>query len=177
MKQLPLFTIILIAMSQPVAAHPVAPAASDFLSGMAHPLSGLDHMLAMITLGFWAGALGGRAVWRLPQTFLSAMVLGVVLAELKFNIPVSEAMTVASTGLISVLALLRLELPNVFFLTLVSLLAVVHGYAHAVDLSMRTSFLSFGAGFLAATAVLLLGGILLAYLTSRTEVRAPRTTS
>jgi urease accessory protein len=131
----------------------------------------------MIALGFWAGALGGRATRRLPLTFLSAMVLGFVLAELNFNFPMSETVTVASTVLISVLALLRLELPNIFFLALGSLLAAVHGYAHAVDLSVRTLFLPFGAGFAAATAVLLLGGILLAYLTSKTEVRAPRTTS
>jgi urease accessory protein len=177
MKQFPLCVVILILFSLPAAAHPGSALPGDFLSGLIHPLLGLDHLVAMIALGFWAGILGGKALWQLPLVFLSAMAFGAVLAKMNFNLPGGEVLILASALLISAFALLRLNLPNVLALALSFLFAVAHGHAHMVELPAETSPWSFGGGFLAATAILHLGGILIAYLTSRTDVRALRTTS
>jgi urease accessory protein len=177
MKQLPLSAVILIAFGLPAAAHPGSAMAGDFLSGLIHPLLGLDHVIAMIALGFWAGVRGGKALWQLPLAFLSAMALGAVLAKLNFDLPGGEVLILASTLLISAFALLRVNLRDGAALALSFLFAIAHGHAHVVELPAGTSPWSFGGGFLAATAVLHLAGILVAYLTSRTDVRALRTTS
>jgi urease accessory protein len=177
MKRLPLSAVILIALSLPAAAHPGSAMADDFLSGLIHPLLGLDHLVAMVALGFWAGIRGGKALWQLPLTFLSAVALGAVLAKMNFNLPGGEVMILASTVLISAFALWRLNLRSGAALAWSFLFAIAHGHAHVIELAAGTSPLSFGGGFLAATAVLHLIGILIAYLTSRTDVRALRTTS
>ena len=73
---------------------------SGFLHGMGHPLSGLDHICAMVAVGLWAAQMGGRAIWAVPLTFVSVMALGGVLGMLGVQIPFVE------TGIvISVLAL------------------------------------------------------------------------
>src|SRR6516225_8682260 len=57
-------------------AHPGIGDAHGFVAGFAHPLGGLDHILAMVTVGIFAWQLGGRALWLVPATFVLAMAAG-----------------------------------------------------------------------------------------------------
>ena len=43
--------------------------AAGFLTGVQHPISGLDHVLAMIAVGLWGAQLGAPAIWVLPVAF------------------------------------------------------------------------------------------------------------
>src|SRR5262249_49206885 len=44
-------------------AHPGHSHAAGWVEGAAHPLLGLDHILAMVAVGLWATQIGGRAKW------------------------------------------------------------------------------------------------------------------
>ena len=57
-------------------AHTGLEHAVSFASGFKHPFTGLDHMLAMVAVGLWAGLNGGRALWVWPVAFVGVMVLG-----------------------------------------------------------------------------------------------------
>ena len=52
-------------------AHPGIGEMHGFTHGFAHPLGGLDHMLAMVTVGIFAWQLGGRALWLVPAAFVA----------------------------------------------------------------------------------------------------------
>ena len=62
------------------AAHNVGAHGAGFAAGVAHPLAGLDHILAMIAVGLWAAQLGGHAYWKVPLAFVSMMALGAIVA-------------------------------------------------------------------------------------------------
>ena len=65
-----------IAWPQPAVAHVQGGEAAGFLSGILHPVSGLDHVLAMISVGLWGAQLGAPALWLLPVTFPMVMPSG-----------------------------------------------------------------------------------------------------
>src|SRR5690606_18600986 len=78
-------TILLVAVPSMAAAHPDAGMSHGFLHGFSHPFSGWDHLLAMFAVGLWAAQRGGRAVWSLPLTFVSAMIVAGAIALAGFG--------------------------------------------------------------------------------------------
>jgi urease accessory protein len=80
--RLALAAVFVIAAAPPAFAHEVAGQAQGFLTGLRHPISGLDHVLAMVAVGLWGAQLGPPAVWLLPVTFPIVMALGGFLALL-----------------------------------------------------------------------------------------------
>ena len=48
----------------------------SFLSGLTHPVLGLDHFLAMVSVGILSAQIGGRAIWTVPATFVLVMTFG-----------------------------------------------------------------------------------------------------
>src|SRR5258708_24312372 len=71
-------------------AHPGLGDAHGFVAGFAHPLGGLDHILAMVTVGIFAWQLGGRALWLVPATFVLAMAAGGALGRAGVPVPFVE---------------------------------------------------------------------------------------
>src|SRR5262249_19704249 len=69
------------ALVSPALAHTCLGQANSFVSGIAHPLNGTDHILAMIAVGLWAVLAGGRAIWIWPMSFVAAMLAGFVVAN------------------------------------------------------------------------------------------------
>ena len=74
-----LVALALAAMPHPAIAHVEQGQATGFLTGLRHPWSGLDHVLAMIAVGLWGAQLGNPALWLLPVTFPMMMSLGAVM--------------------------------------------------------------------------------------------------
>jgi len=142
-----------LLMPLPALAHPGHGEASGFLAGLMHPLSGADHLLAMATLGLWAGLLGGAARWALPGGVLTAMVAGGVLGAAGIALPGVEAGILASVILLGALAALALRLPLAAGVALAALFGLLHGHAHGVEMTAGAP-LAYGAGFLLATAAL-----------------------
>lgn len=156
------FATALLALAPAVAfAHPGFPGHTHgFVNGLAHPLSGLDHFLAMTAVGLWAAQQGGKALWRVPLAFLSAMILGGMLGMLGMGEFSMLDQAIATTVLVmGILIATAKRLPVTAGSFLVGLFALFHGYAHGAEMPATSSGLLYGAGFVLATAMLHLFGI------------------
>jgi urease accessory protein len=132
---------------------------SGFLHGMGHPLSGLDHICAMVAVGLWAAQMGGRAIWAVPLTFVSVMALGGALGMLGVHIPFVETGIVISVLALGVLIAASVHLPLAVSIIVVGLFASFHGHAHGAEMPETASGFAYAAGFIIATAFLHACGI------------------
>ena len=140
-------------------AHPGVGATSGFAAGFAHPLSGIDHLLAMVAVGLWAAQLGGRALWAVPATFVALMLVGAGLGMYGVPVPFVEAGILASVLVLGVLVAGAYRLPVVAGAVLVGAFALFHGHAHGSEMPLSVAGLAFCAGFAAATAMLHAAGM------------------
>src|SRR5690606_32990283 len=111
-------------------AHVGAGATASFPAGLAHPFSGLDHMLAMVTVGLWATLRGGRALWAWPAAFVGVMLAGTALASMQVAMPLVEPGILASVVALGLLVALAIDLPVWSGALVVGLFALFHGHAH-----------------------------------------------
>lgn len=127
--------------------------------GLLHPLTGLDHIAAMIAVGLWAAQCGGRAAWVVPLSFVTVMLLGGLIGMAGISIPFVEPVIVASVLVLGLLIAAAVRLPLVASSLLVGLFAVFHGHAHGAEMPATASGLAYGIGFVLATGVLHCCGI------------------
>ena len=127
---------------------------SGLLSGLAHPVLGLDHLLAMLAVGLWAAQHSGKARWALPLTFVAAMFAGGLLGFAGIGLPLMEAGIAGSVLAFGLLIAVAARLPLAFSTALTALLALTHGVAHGLELPALSSPAGYTAGFIAATAAL-----------------------
>ncbi len=150
-----LFALCVYAALLPVAeAHTFGAHGAGLAAGLAHPFIGLDHLLAMIAVGIWAGQLGGRAVWIVPLTFLSVMAAAAGLGSLGFALPLVEPAIACSVLVLGLLIAGSVRLSTFAGAGLVGLFAVFHGYAHGLELPQAASPVLYGLGFVLATTLL-----------------------
>jgi urease accessory protein len=152
----------LSAIAGPALAHPGH--SFGFVPGLLHPLTGADHLLAMLAVGLWSGFVLPRRVWTGAATFMSGMVVGAALAWFGVAVPLIEEMILASVAVFGLMvALSRRDQPRAMTLAssaAIAVFAACHGYAHATEASGAVAF--YLAGFLISTATLHLVGIGLA---------------
>jgi len=133
--------------------------AGGFLHGLAHPTSGLDHVLAMLAVGLWAAQTGGRSIWAVPLTFVGVMALGGALPMLGIGLPFVERGIVLSVLLLGVLIAASVRLPLWLGSGMVGLFALWHGHAHGAEMPALASGIGYALGFMLATALLHVIGI------------------
>lgn len=150
---------VLTALPQLAFAHTGVGATHGFAHGFAHPVSGLDHMLAMVTVGLFAFQLGGRALWAVPLSFVAVMALGGALGMAGIAVPFVELGIGLSVVVLGAVVAFGVKAPLAVAMGLVSLFAVFHGHAHGAEMPADASGLAYGAGFIAATALLHLSGM------------------
>jgi len=148
--------IIAIALlfAQTAYAHVGSEAAAGWLTGFMHPISGFDHVLAMIAVGLWGAQLGMPAIWVLPVAFPLVMVLGAMLGFLGVPLPGIEFGIAASAILLGVAVMLRWRPPLVVAALLVGVFAIFHGHAHGAELPPEQSAMLYSMGFVIATGLL-----------------------
>lgn len=145
----------LVALAPTAAfAHTGHGEASGFLHGFTHPVIGIDHVLAMVTVGLFASQLGGSARWLVPASFVAVMAIGGLAGFAGVAVPFFEAGIAASVVVLGAIVALRLHAPVAIAMGLVGLFAVFHGYAHAAEMPAGASGAAYAAGFLMATAAL-----------------------
>lgn len=132
---------------------------SGLATGLAHPITGLDHLAAMIGVGLWAAQRGGRALWLVPLVFVLVMTLGGALGMASVAMPLVEPGIVASVLVIGVLVAAAVRLPLVASALIVGLFALVHGHAHGAELPDTAAGLTYGIGFILATICLIGCGV------------------
>lgn len=142
-------------------AHTQGGEGGGVLTGFLHPMKGPDHMLAMVAVGMWGAQLGSPCIWALPIAFPMIMALGGVLGILGLQIPAVEPAIVVSVILLGTLIALATRPPVFIAISLVSIFAVFHGYAHGAELPAGADALTYSLGFVVATGLLHLTGILI----------------
>ncbi|MFT3905078.1 MAG: HupE/UreJ family protein [Steroidobacteraceae bacterium] len=164
----------LLALPAIAAAHPGHPGHESFAAGFAHPLSGVDHLLAMLAVGLWAAQLGGRARWAVPAAFVVLMLAGGALGRAGVWLPQADAVIAASVLVLGLLVAALVRLPTVAAMAVVGAFALFHGYAHGVEMPLSAQALPYVAGFAAATAALHAVGLGLGVLAARLQPRLLR---
>lgn len=143
------------------------------LSGFLHPLLGLDHLLAMLAIGFLSAQIGGRAIWSVPTAFVSAMALGALLGIAGLAIPVVEYGITGSVFVLGLGILAYRRLPEAAGIGLAAVFGFFHGHAHGTEIPDLTStvvlLVAYIAGFLVATAGLHVIGALLGLMAIRSD--------
>jgi urease accessory protein len=136
-------------------------------AGALHPLTGADHLAAMVAVGLWAAALGGRAALAVPATFLAVLTIGAVFAWTGLALPAVEPMIAVSVAVLGLATAFAVRLPTGLAAALVGLFALFHGHAHGAEMPTMAEPIVYGLGFLLATAVLHGAGLALGGLPSR----------
>lgn len=174
-----LLTLALCALSGAAMAHVghEGSHAGTFFSGLAHPVSGMDHLLAMVAVGLWSAVALPQRRWLAPAVFVATMTLGALLAyhgmALVFG-SLLEWLIAASVVLMGVLLVSGAALPVVLGLGLVAASALFHGTAHGLEMTQDEPFLAYGAGFVVSTALLHFGGVGLGVVLQRAQAQLPR---
>jgi urease accessory protein len=145
----------------PAFAHVERGQAAGFITGLQHPWSGLDHVLAMIAVGLWGAQLGNPAMWLLPVTFPMVMSMGAMLGLLGIPLPGIEIGIALSAVLLGAMILGEVRPKMIIAAALVGFFAVFHGHAHGTELPAGQSGLLYSMGFVIATGCLHGSGIAL----------------
>ncbi len=162
-----LSSLILGALGAAAQAHPGHGAASGIGWGLLHPVTGLDHLCAMIAVGLWAAQRGGRAVWLVPLCFVGTMLLGVAMGAAGIGLPVVEQGIAASVLVLGLLIACAVRMPVAAAGVLVGFFALFHGHAHGTEMPAGQPGFAYGAGLAITTALLHAAGILLAMQAAR----------
>lgn len=172
---------VLVAGSAPVLAHTGVPGHEHggLMAGLAHPVSGLDHLLAMLAVGIWSALIardtsrvgGTSRVWLAPAAFVTFMLIGAGAGIAGLGLPLVETGIALSVVALGLLIAARADLPALASAGLVGLFAVYHGYAHGAEAS--GSIAPYMLGFALTTAALHLTGIGLGLGLARLRWAAP----
>jgi urease accessory protein len=148
-------------------AHPIPGEIHSFRGGFIHPLSGLDHILAMVAVGLWAAQLGGRALYLVPAAFVSLMAVGGAMGMAGVQLPMVEAGILASILVLGLLIAAAVRLPVAAGMAIVGLFALFHGHAHGTELPAAATGVTYAMGFMLATVLLHACGIGLGLLAQK----------
>jgi urease accessory protein len=148
-----------LSLALPAAAHVESGQAAGFFSGLVHPVSGLDHVLAMVAVGLWGAQLGAPAIWLLPVTFPLVMAFGGFLGLMGVSLPGVEIGIASSAILLGALVATQSRAPVWLAMLVVGFFAVFHGHAHGTELPPGQSGLLYSAGFVVATGCLHAAGV------------------
>lgn len=154
-----LLPLLLLAWSTRADAHILGDASGGFVSGFEHPISGLDHIVAMVSVGLWGAQLGAPAIWLLPVTFPIVMAFGGMLGLMGVPLPGTEiGIALSAIGLGAMVAT-EARPPLWAAALLVGFFAIFHGHAHGTELPPDESGVLYSIGFVVATGLLHLTGI------------------
>lgn len=154
-----------LALPQAAFAHEQVGVGGGLVSGFLHPLTGIDHLIAMVAVGIWGAQLGAPAIWVLPITFPLVMAIGGVLGILHIPLPMPEIMIALSALILGAAVAGRVRLPFAAAAAVVAVFAIFHGYAHGAELPKSADPLAYGVGFVVSTGLLHLCGITIGTLT------------
>lgn len=157
------YLVVAIAISLAIpsiaSAHTGVGDPTGFGQGLAHPIGGLDHILAMVAVGLWAAQIGGKALWMVPGAFVIAMSASSILGHIGVPLPGIENGILASDFILGLLLLFATRLPVAASAGIAAGLAIFHGYAHGAEMPETVSGLAYGIGFIVSTTALHLAGI------------------
>jgi urease accessory protein len=163
-------------ITSPAFAHSGGSISAGLIGGLAHPLFGPDHLVAMVAVGLWGAFLGTPAIWLLPVVFPIVMAFGGVMGIHGIEIPWVESGIAVSAIVLGLMVALAVRAPLAVAAVLVGAFAIFHGHAHGTELPAAADAAAYSVGFVLATGALHLAGIAFGSLTrwpaGRIAVRA-----
>jgi len=150
-----------LGRAQVTWAHIEGGQAAGFITGLEHPWSGLDHVLAMIAVGLWGAQLGNPAIWLLPIAFPMMMAMGATMGLLGIPVPGVEIGIALSAIVLGTMILVEVRPNLAVAIAIVGVFAIFHGHAHGTELPLGQSGLLYSMGFVIATGCLHALGIAL----------------
>ena len=133
----------------------------SFLSGLTHPVLGLDHLLAMVSVGILSAQIGGKAIWTVPATFVVIMALGGFLGWVDIGLTAIEVGIAFSVLALGTAIAVDRRVPLVAAMSVVGVFAVFHGYAHGAEMPTVAKPVTYALGFMTGTAMLHLAGVVI----------------
>ncbi|MFT4269053.1 MAG: HupE/UreJ family protein [Xenophilus sp.] len=175
----PTLALLLAAAALPALAHTGADAGAHhhgFPAGFMHPLTGPDHLAAMLAVGLWSAlaARNGRELLAAPLGFAAMLLVGALMGLAGAVLPAVEPMIAASLLVLGLLVFTRKRLPALASAALVGVFAVFHGLAHGQELAGESDAALTLAGMLAATVLLHAAGIALGWALRHAPRWVPR---
>ncbi|MEO7277365.1 MAG: HupE/UreJ family protein [Sphingomicrobium sp.] len=156
--------ILLIGAPTAAWAHMGTGLAGGFVSGFSHPLSGADHMLAMISVGLWGAYLGRPLVIALPVIFPNMMAIGAGIGMAGVPLPPVELGIALSVLTLGLMILFAVRAPVWAACAVVAMFGLFHGYSHGVELPSAADPIGYATGFVLCTGLLHVAGIALGSL-------------
>ena len=154
-------------ISNSASAHVGTGLSGGWVSGFIHPFSGLDHLLAMVSVGLWGAVLGRPLIYVLPVVFPGMMVVGAIMGMFVVPLPPVEAGIALSVLVLGGCVALSLRAPVWVAAVVVAAFAVFHGYAHGKELPSAADPAGYSAGFVLSTGLLHVSGICIGLLNGR----------
>lgn len=154
MRRIAVLAAALTLAAGPAFAHAGLHAESGLWAGFAHPFSGLDHLLAMLAVGLWAGLAAPRRPWLWPAAFLVFMLAGFLAGAEGYGFGAGEALITTSVIGLGLAVATRWNAPTAIGCAIISVFALAHGYAHGGEAPQGASGSAFAVGFVAASALL-----------------------
>lgn len=161
----------LLCLPSPAYAHVDAQAGTGFLAGLLHPVLGLDHFLAMLSVGIVSAQLGGKKIFTIPALFVLSMIAGAVAGLRGQAWPLGEvgiAVSVVVLGL--AIATVKEHGNGWAVMAVVVLFGSLHGHAHGLELPKSADPVYYAAGFVTSTSLIHLLGVAIGHGLTR---RAP----
>ena len=161
-----MFALALIPMLIPEIALAHGGSGTGFYAGLSHPIGGLDHILAMLSVGILSTQIGERHIWLVPTTFVAVMLLGGIVGFEKVDIP----MTVVEYGIVLSVVLLGLviamggKLATPLIYLFVASFGFFHGYAHGVEIPGLAKPQYFASGFVVSTIMIHIVGVIIGFV-------------
>jgi urease accessory protein len=151
------------------AAHPMhwATESIGFLGGLSHPLTGSDHIITMLVVGFWISQASGLAARVLPLIFISLMLFGCGLTLLPIELANAENIMNLSALILGIMLAIGYKVSFATAALVVGNLALYHGYVHAYDIWLDIDGLAYTAGFALSTLVLIVIGVAMRQIGNR----------
>jgi urease accessory protein len=141
----------LTVAATPALAH-TGGTVAGFASGFAHPILGLDHLLAMVAVGVWSAAQPARLAWRGPAVFVAMLGVGALFGMNGISLPFVEPGILASVVILGLMIAVARMLPAALGLVAIGGFALLHGHAHGTEAAGALA--GYMTGFLLASALL-----------------------
>ncbi len=166
----PISLLLFILLSGVARAHQVG--GSGFMSGLAHPVLGFDHFLAMVSVGIWSAQLGGKAIWSVPTTFVIFMIIGAIIGILGFDVPLVEVGIAISVMLMGIAVATEKYISTAVGFVFVAIFGMFHGHAHGVEMPTIANPYLYAVGFVLGTSLIHLLGVVIGVMAQKKAVSA-----
>ena len=170
-KKFFIFLFLLFLLPSTAFAHMII-GRIGFFDGLSHPVLGLDHLLAMVSVGIVSAQIGGRAIWTVPATFVVLMIMGGIFGFLLIvdNFYFVEIGIIFSVILLGIAISIEKKIPTNLIIVFVSIFGLFHGIAHGIEIPAAASPILFILGFIIGTTGLHLFGVTIGHYAIKTSI-------